>query len=698
MKEALVSGVMEAIEVRQLVQGIPFATTVLARSPVAWSEENNISLVTQHGVYIMEVTPSPEECTPALMFTRYFVPAPDAESSTANPDIDLRSVLETVDHIRGHTFMMDATLSANKRAMVEQDPHNRRSNATCMPGGEALHRGYQQGAWSPLGLGQYGRSVLALLTSNFRITLMGRVNRYWAELADLSQQWHQYCSYQNWERAKVPAHTPIDEQFEARMKMLAICRLVWTSPIGGDGKNCCLLIGLSERGDAVFWRVSAACTSIQQVHLLCVHDTKMVMIKSAHWHTTGHGSGYLTLGNGPGQVKILHCEFSDKHVQMKDLGYAWESEDRMIIGQTELCPLGQDQYLLLTAKSNTLVASSLSLSPNKVTVNHFSHTWVGDLEISGFLVFGDMNVYVSVKDGFIKHYKIKLLSDGSASIEDMGTLFHSEEVTYSGFVASPNRAMVCVFEAIKVAYDHLIEREPTQVNIYRVVDTPRMMERLLDSPKPLHLNADLFESLRISVLKAGQTSFDVLHTDEILDQPLQTLKTHFWLVKIARSVASTNEALLETLNNIEVKLQETILMKWMIDILKKFCKRKEPFTPSLAHSLSLMCEWVKKAGKQAVKSLNEVQPLIKRLEKSKREQCPVCQAAVQLKSLTHGRCSNGHTLPRCCLTLMLTEPAIQCSRCRVYAHADAKDVVGEGDYRCTYCSGSMVSDLCRRTQ
>lgn len=32
----------------------------------------------------------------------------------------------------------------------------------------------------------------------------------------------------------------------------------------------------------------------------------------------------------------------------------------------------------------------------------------------------------------------------------------------------------------------------------------------------------------------------------------------------------------------------------------------------------------------------------------------------------------GHTLPRCCLTLMLTEPTILCSRCRVYAHTDAK--------------------------
>lgn len=52
---------------------------------------------------------------------------------------------------------------------------------------------------------------------------------------------------------------------------------------------------------------------------------------------------------------------------------------------------------------------------------------------------------------------------------------------------------------------------------------------------------------RISVCKAGQASFNVLQVDEILGQPLQVLKINFWLVKIARSVASTNEAHLETL-------------------------------------------------------------------------------------------------------------------------------------------------------
>lgn len=56
---------------------------------------------------------------------------------------------------------------------------------------------------------------------------------------------------------------------------------------------------------------------------------------------------------------------------------------RMIVSQTELCPVGKDHYLLLIAKHNILIATSLFLSKNKFTVGNFSHTWFGDLEISG---------------------------------------------------------------------------------------------------------------------------------------------------------------------------------------------------------------------------------------------------------------------------------------------------------------------------
>lgn len=40
------------VEVRQWVEGIPIAITVLVRSPITWSEDNNIAVVTQLGTYI----------------------------------------------------------------------------------------------------------------------------------------------------------------------------------------------------------------------------------------------------------------------------------------------------------------------------------------------------------------------------------------------------------------------------------------------------------------------------------------------------------------------------------------------------------------------------------------------------------------------------------------------------------------------
>lgn len=43
---------LEKIEVRQLVQGIPIAITVLVGSPMSWSEDQQIAVVTQLGAYI----------------------------------------------------------------------------------------------------------------------------------------------------------------------------------------------------------------------------------------------------------------------------------------------------------------------------------------------------------------------------------------------------------------------------------------------------------------------------------------------------------------------------------------------------------------------------------------------------------------------------------------------------------------------
>lgn len=50
------TGMLEKVEVRQLIQGIPIAITVLVQSPVTWSDDNIIAVVTQLGTYIFVST------------------------------------------------------------------------------------------------------------------------------------------------------------------------------------------------------------------------------------------------------------------------------------------------------------------------------------------------------------------------------------------------------------------------------------------------------------------------------------------------------------------------------------------------------------------------------------------------------------------------------------------------------------------
>lgn len=61
-------------------------------------------------------------------------------------------------------------------------------------------------------------------------------------------------------------------------------------------------------GHAIFWRVSAGCSYVEHVHLMCVHEVGMVMTKSADWHTTRPGSGIYIQEWWVVQSYFLLCE------------------------------------------------------------------------------------------------------------------------------------------------------------------------------------------------------------------------------------------------------------------------------------------------------------------------------------------------------------------------------------------------------
>ncbi|KAK4327722.1 hypothetical protein Pmani_001826 [Petrolisthes manimaculis] len=447
------------------------------------------------------------------MFTRYFIPIPNELSPAINPGIEMSEVLTSLEVSGNQRVMLDSVVSSAQRARVEQDPRNPCTTLSGMPGGEPIHRGYSKGAWSPPGVGENGMCVLSLSTRHHKLTIWSKVGRHWVSLACLSDVWFEYNATKEWTTAAATVTDPDSPPhliYEARCRLLAVSQLVWTPVYKDKRGEFSSLVTLMGNGCVVFWRVECNFKSVLQASVVNVCQADMTAASAVHWCHTGDRKGYLTVGNNEGCVRLFHCHFTDKGVNFKSVCNVWEKCDRLCVRDVHLTHIpGRKQYLAIFTKHNLLMAASLRLTTQQQqqhnnnksppSVLHTSHIFIADLEISGLIVFEDMSVYVSAKDGVVKHVFITVSrEDGTTTIEEGDTVFQSEDVMYCGLATSPNNTLFAVFETIRVAYDHLVEREPTLVNVYRLGDIQALIHGLLETPSEnLHSKADVFESIRL---------------------------------------------------------------------------------------------------------------------------------------------------------------------------------------------------------
>ncbi|XP_063605354.1 uncharacterized protein LOC134780527 [Penaeus indicus] len=163
---------------------------------------------------------------------------------------------------------------------------------------------------------------------------------------------------------------------------------------------------------------------------------------------------------------------------------------------------------------------------------------------------------------------------------------------------------------------------------------------------------------------------------------------------------------------LEQQLQTIILEGWIRDCLTNFTNTDIPGDPSIALSISLMCEWLGRKDNDSDIELSEVgetppglhnmcfslffsllcQSVKKKIGIVSNEQCLVCKESIKLDSLVHGKCEKGHTLPRCCRTFLLSRPTVHCPRCKVFVHSAATALLG-GSPTCTYCDGLMADEI-----
>ncbi|KAK7082253.1 hypothetical protein SK128_018141 [Halocaridina rubra] len=676
---------LETVEVRQLVQGIPIALTVLVDKALIWSEDNNIAVVTQLGTYIFELNISPDDSTPCIMFSRFFIPPPAQPNQYLDTGIKVDKILQHADHSTSHSIMFDCFLSAGERSKNECYPRASKSNSPAMPGGEVSHHGFSKGCWSPYGMSYEGGCLLALATYDHRLILFTQEGHKWEEVINLSTLWYKHVSSNSWKIVPVSKGASLHETYLARMQMLCLSELQWTPLFADCQEKFSVLIMITLSGHAVFWKVPSEVTSASEVQLLGTEETKMKFISSICWLTRESKSGYVVLGSSNGQAKIFYCTFS-KELVMRDLGYVHANADRLRISHVMLLHISEKQHLLLLGKQSFLLAIALNLSENDLLLQSTIHTPLGRLPISGMICLKNNNLYLSMKDGNIQHVFLRV-ENGQVYAQHLGTHFHSEGVAYISLVKSPHSTLWAFLESVSVAYDHLVVREPTQISIYQVGSGAKIYDYLQEHPSPLHLCADILESLRLYSGKSGKCSLRFITPDKVDGLSEYHLKLCYWLVRMSRNIEESDSQNMESLRETERLLQKAILELWMNANISQISVSNVLDDSSLALSHFLMCDWIMNNGREKEK-INAAN-VRRKFNKELQEQCPVCAEAVKMESLTSGTCPNGHTFPRCCRTFLMTKPMMMCPRCKSYTNKYARDLESGRVATCVYCDGRL---------
>ena len=125
-------------------------------------------------------------------------------------------------------------------------------------------------------------------------------------------------------------------------------------------------------GRAVFWRVSANLdlqdTEFEKrIEIMSVEEFKLENISSMHLLIGKGHSGFLTVGNCHGQVKMFEIHFDKRKVLLKNYGFAHEDEDNLNVNHIHVSYIeegknypNEGQLLMVVAKHNICLHDSIS--------------------------------------------------------------------------------------------------------------------------------------------------------------------------------------------------------------------------------------------------------------------------------------------------------------------------------------------------
>ncbi|KYN35041.1 hypothetical protein ALC56_10639 [Trachymyrmex septentrionalis] len=639
---------------------------------IQWSPDNHISIITEKGVHVLELQPSPMSPNPIFKFSRSFIyPSDTLPAYAFKSEID-SSIWDMIRE-EIYSLLMDDVITPKLDGVIDK------------------FLKIIKVSWSPKNLISPSQCILAILNSAGAVELLHKVSNNWYSICDiLSLRLKMIEDEIKVDLNKSNFHENHSARIVESVRKLQACSMTWSKLFKTKDTSFAYFSVAYCNGDIVIWKVSKISDftkSLQPIFFGLIHLDHISKINVLCWITIKANEHLIVVGYFDGTIYGIKLTDKDNSLQIS-LVQKYVDSDCMAVNYLHIIPQDELNIKILAVKSSFVLVLCINTTGELKNMRY--------LHVQGFTITGVVPIIaqqflISTQDS---HIFIINTSNDLVSINIKSHLPQAR-VQYFGLTHSPNKVIFVNLTSPNMVYDHLVTREPSIMHIFTLKSKFCDPVSIINNSTNLGNIWDCMEIFRLKAIKAKDPCTIFRPMSKNLESlSLYQLQVSMWMTVIM-NVCTTKKPIPNMDHIRESKITEALPLIFLhsaCTYLEKLMKKNilsedQTFTVFLLRQYLEIYKGIPSVEHSKNKNINQrIQEILNMTTfySNQIEKCNLCGESID--GMWHVRaCPRGHKLPRCCMTLLqitLLEYRV-CPICGQIFHPCLEDIYEEP--QCQFC-------------
>ncbi|XP_015434141.1 PREDICTED: uncharacterized protein LOC107189957 [Dufourea novaeangliae] len=658
---------METEEVYSLAISPP----IVSRFAVQWSDDNHISVLTEKGIHTFEFIPTPMSPYSTIKFSRSFIYVPLIFPVEVIMN-KIESKIWNMHREAVYSFIMEEGLTPKISNVKEMIPK------------------IVDLAWSPQNIISPNNCLLAIVTSTGAVIIVHKIATDWYPAYDLCSIRYNAVEAEITTKLKDTKSDLVSFMtLKNCIKTLQASCMAWSMLLA----DFAYLAVAYQNGDIIIYKIPTIlhCSEIPDSKIVgTIHLNECIKINALHWISIDAKRYVIIVAYFDGRIHGLTIEDCEQVIELKSVDKYYDYVDRISVSAIRTFPQNGTSIKILISKGSFLFLLHLT---NEGTLKTMQHLQLEGFMISG-LTFTSVD-YALVTTENNSMFAIDLQENKFLNIKVKNVL-QQAQVRYLGLAHSLSYVIFVTVTSPNTVYDHLITKEPSKVHFFALKNKNWDPTFILSKSKGERFEYlwDCLEIIRIKATKAVDPATVLPKVPSNLELlSLNELRLAMWtsvMMKICEK-----KKVIDGIGSIAGEISEAqplIFVHTACNYLEHL-ENHVPLSQEQELSVHLLKMYfeVYLAGEEN----EEVTPLSKRVrdivnktsqyDRSKIESCNLCGEVIHDLSWKVVKCSQGHILPRCAITLLqITSMQYRiCQICGLMFHPCLDQVFDKT--RCLFC-------------